>query len=188
MGQGTSGGRRPGGIKGRQLDRGAGNKAGGLTHPEGNSSLYPTALRSHGKDPNHRTIQGGGHFTKLPGASAELREEKGPGRRCCRQWGCLSSWERKGVQDRVLEQTKAMPCWTRRVMGAREPGRTTLCGGKQERGSPRGLELGVGFSQEPNYKPSSPHEPESPVCYTRAPSPRRPWGRWLSCQKSRDRL
>ena len=75
VGQRTSGGRRPGGIKDRLLARGAGNKAGGLTCPEGNSSLYPTALRSHGKHLNHRTTQAGGHFTKVPGASAELREE-----------------------------------------------------------------------------------------------------------------
>ena len=45
---------------------GAGNKVGGLKCPEGNSSLYPTALRSQGKDPNHRTIQGGGALHKAP--------------------------------------------------------------------------------------------------------------------------
>lgn len=33
--------------------------------PRGNSSLSTTALRSRGKDLNHRTTQAGGHFTKV---------------------------------------------------------------------------------------------------------------------------
>ena len=66
-----------------------------------------------------------------------------------------------------------MPCWTRRVMGAREPGRTTLRSGKQEGGSPGELELGVGFSREPNYKPSKqPTRPRVPSVLHESPKPK----------------
>lgn len=60
------------------LDQGTRNKmgasgVGGLAGPDENSGLYPTALRSHGKDLNWRMTQAGLHFTKLPEASAERR-------------------------------------------------------------------------------------------------------------------
>ena len=92
------------------LNRGTGSKVGGLARPEGNSSLYPTVLRSHRKDLNHRGKVGTSQSPlELQLSKEEPRGAKrggeSPGRRCCRQWGCSSSWERKGVQDRVREQT-----------------------------------------------------------------------------------
>ena len=105
MGQGTSGGRRPGGIKDRQLDRVQGTRWEASNAQREIPAFTLQHSEAKGKFRTTEPYREGGHFTKLPGASAELREEKRPGRRCCRQWGGLSSWERKGVQDRVLEQT-----------------------------------------------------------------------------------
>lgn len=65
------------GLRSPKEGSGAGSReasgAGSLTGPDENSGLYPTALRSHGKDGNQRTTQSGVHFTKLPGASPEQR-------------------------------------------------------------------------------------------------------------------
>ena len=48
------------------LNRGTGSKVGGLARPEGNSSLYPPALRSHRKDLNHRTTEARWALHKVP--------------------------------------------------------------------------------------------------------------------------
>ena len=174
MGQGTSGGRRPGGIKDRQLDWVQGTRWEASNAQREIPAFTLQHSEAKGKIRTTEPYREGGHFTKLPGASAELREEKRPGRRCCRQWGGLSSWERKGVQDRVLEQTgKGDAMLDKEGHGGEGAREATLCSGKQEGGSPRELELGVGFSREPNYKPSKqPTRPRVPSVLHESPKPK----------------
>ena len=89
MGQGTSGGRRPGGIKDRQLDRVQGTRREASNAQREIPAFTLQHSEAKGKIRTTEPYREGGHFTKLPGASAELREEKRPGRRCCRQRGGL---------------------------------------------------------------------------------------------------